>query len=240
MNSASRINGICTPLREQEQRNRETSVPGLPARFLEPTGFVWGSLTTRDGARLRWGHLPAKEPRAECVMVGGFAECIEKYFETISDLAARDFSVWCLDWRGQGGSTRPKHLPARPRPRRFARDASDLAAFAEQLTPARRPRLLIGHSMGGATALLCLRRYPGLFDAAILSAPMLGIRTAGLPPGLMRYVPRLVRTTGLGICCVPGANRWSPDRIPTPERSRVSNDPERCRLQYAWLSLIHI
>ena len=90
--------------------------------------------------------------------------------------------------------------------------------------------------MGGATALLCLRRYPGLFDAAILSAPMLGIRTAGLPPGLMRYVTRLVRTTGLGICCVPGANRWSPDRIPTPERSRVSNDPERCRLQYAWFS----
>jgi lysophospholipase len=90
--------------------------------------------------------------------------------------------------------------------------------------------------MGGATALLCLRRYPGLFDAAILSAPMLGIRTAGLPPALMRYITRLVRTTGLGICYVPGANRWSPDRIPTPERSRVSNDPERCRLQYAWFS----
>ena len=211
-------------------------VPSLPARFLEPAGFVWGSLTTRDGARLRWGHLPAKEPRAECVMVGGFAECIEKYFETIGDLAVRGFSVWCLDWRGQGGSTRPKRLPARPRPRRFARDASDLAWFAEQLTTARRPRLLIGHSMGGATALLCLRRYPGLFDAAILSAPMLGIRTAGLPPALMRYITRLVRTTGLGICYVPGANRWSPDRIPTPERSRVSNDPERCRLQYAWFS----
>src|SRR6516162_3999377 len=173
---------------DQNTVNRAASVPVLPARFLEPTSFVWGSLTTRDGARLRWGHLPTKEPRAECVMVGGFAECIKKYFETIGDLAARGFSVWCLDWRGQGGSTRPKHLPARPRPRRFARDASDLAAFAEQLTQARRPRLLIGHSMGGATALLCLRRYPGLFDAAILSAPMLGIRTAGLPAALMRYI----------------------------------------------------
>ena len=169
-------------------------------------------------------------------MVGGFAECIEKYFETTCDLAARGFSVWCLDWRGQGGSARPKRLPSRPRPRRFDRDANELASFTEKLTTARRPRLLIGHSMGGAVALLCLRRYPGLFDAAILSAPMLGIRTAGLPPALMRCITGLARATGLGICFVPGAGRWSRDRIPSPERSRVSNDPERCRLQYAWFS----
>jgi lysophospholipase len=212
------------------------SCPALPTRFLEPSGFVWGSVSTQDGARLRWGHLPVREPRGVCVMVGGFAECIEKYFETIGDLAARGFSVWCLDWRGQGGSARPKRLPSRPRPRRFDRDAAELASFAETLTTAHRPRLLIGHSMGGATALLCLRRYPGLFDAAILSAPMLGIRTGRLPPPLMRGITCLVRTTGLGICSVPGASRWGPDRIPSPESSRVSNDPQRCRLQYAWFS----
>jgi len=212
------------------------SVPALAARFLEPTGFVWGNLPTNDGTRLRWGHLPAQEPRAECVMVGGFGECIEKYFETIGDLAARGYSVWCLDWRGQGGSERPRRLPSRPRPRHFDRDASELASFAEKLTTARRPRLLIGHSMGGAVALLCLRRYPGLFDAAILSAPMLGIRAGGLPPVLMRCITGLARVTGLGICFLPGASRWRSDRALTPERSRVSNDPERCRLQYAWFS----
>jgi lysophospholipase len=234
--------GIADRRNSLGQQGAETTVavaasgPALPARFLEPSGFVWGSLPTGDGARLRWGHLPAKEPRAECVMVGGFAECIEKYFETIGDLAARGFSVWCLDWRGQGGSARPRHLPSRPRPRHFDRDASELASFTEKLMTAGRPRLLIGHSMGGATALLCLRRYPGLFDAAILSAPMLGIRTGGLPPALMRCVTGLARATGLGICFVPGASRWSPDRIPSPDRSRVSNDPERCLLQYAWFS----
>ena len=170
------------------------------------------------------------------MVVGGFAECIEKYFETMADLAARGLSVWCLDWRGQGGSARPKRLPSRPRPRRFDRDAADLAAFAEKVMTVRRPRLLIGHSMGGATALLVLHRYPGLFDAAILSAPMLGIRTGGLPPALMRYLTGIVRAGGLGICFVPGRRRWRLDRAPTPESSRVSNDPERCRLQYAWFS----
>ena len=88
--------------------------------------------------------------------------------------------------------------------------------------------------MGGAIALLCLRRHPGLFDAAILSAPMLGIRTAGVPPSLVRCFSGLARVAGLGKCFVPGAGAWRPDRIPSPERSRVSNDPERCRLQYAW------
>jgi lysophospholipase len=235
-NSATRINGIRTSLRERKQPNRGAGVPALPPRFLEPPGFVWGSLSSNDGVQLRWGHLAAKEPRAECVMVGGFGECIEKYFETIGDLAARGYSMWCLDWRGQGGSARPRRLPSRPRPRHFDRDAGELASFTEKLTKAQRPRLLIGHSMGGAVALLCLRRYPGLFDAAVLSAPMLGIRAAGLPPALMRCMTGFVRAAGLGICFIPGAGRWRPDRIPTPERSRVSSDPERCRLQYAWFS----
>jgi lysophospholipase len=210
------------------------SLPPLPARFLEPPGFCWGSFVAPDGARLRWGHLPAEGPRAECVMVGGFSECIEKYFETVGDLAARGLSVWCLDWRGQGGSDRPRRWPSRPRARRFERDASELASFTHSLGAARHPRLLLGHSMGGAIALLCLRRYPGLFDAAILSAPMLGIRTGSLPPAFVRHVSGAVRISGLGFCFVPGAGRWRPERVPSPERSRTSTDPDRCRLQYTW------
>jgi lysophospholipase len=211
-------------------------VPGLPARFLEPPGFLWGSFATADGAKLRWGHLPAARPRAECVMVGGFSECIEKYFETIADLAARELSVWCLDWRGQGGSERPRRWPSRPRPRRYDRDASDLIRFVEALRPARYPRLLLGHSMGGAIALLCLRRSPGLFDAAILSAPMLGIRTGRIPHRLARCITTTARASGLGLCFIPGAGPWRPDRIPSPEISRISSDPQRCLLQYGWFS----
>jgi lysophospholipase len=211
-------------------------LPRLPTRFLEPRGFVWGSFAAPDGARLRWGHLPSTNPRAECVMVGGFSECIEKYFETTVDLAARGLSVWCLDWRGQGGSERPRCWPSRPRPRRYDRDADDLGLFAKKLPSSRLPRLLIGHSMGGAIALVCLRQSPGLFDAAILSAPMLGIRTGRIPRPVARCITRAARASGLGLCFVPGAGPWRPDRIPSPEISRTSSDPERCRLQYGWFS----
>jgi lysophospholipase len=211
-------------------------VPPFPARFLEPSGFVWGNFTAPDGATLRWGHLAAAETRVECVMVGGFTECIEKYFETTADLAARGLSVWCLDWRGQGGSARPRRWPSRPRPRRYDRDARDLALFIRTLPPARHPRLLIAHSMGGAIALLCLRHSPALFDAAILSAPMLGIRTGRMPRTVARCITSAARASGLGLCFIPGAGRWRPDRVPSPEGSRISSDPDRCRLQYGWFS----
>ena len=84
--------------------------PPLAERFLPPPEFVWGTFTAADGAVLRWGHLPVSDPLAECVMVGGFGEFIEKQFETVRDLAARGVEVWCLDWRGQGGSIRPRQI----------------------------------------------------------------------------------------------------------------------------------
>ena len=81
--------------------------PSLDERFLPPPDFVWGSFTAADGAVLRWGHLPVRDARIECIMVGGFGEFIEKQVETVRDLASRGIAVWCLDWRGQGRSTRP-------------------------------------------------------------------------------------------------------------------------------------
>src|SRR5438105_15463435 len=130
--------------------------PPLPARFLPPPEFVWGRYVAADGAVLRWGHLPVDKPRAECVMVGGFGEFIEKQFETVRDLASRGIAVWCLDWRGQGGSMRPRRLPTRPRARNFNRDARDLADFAAAKLTGHRPRLLLAHSMGTAIALVRL------------------------------------------------------------------------------------
>jgi len=208
--------------------------PSLAERFLAPPGLVWGGFTTDDGAVLRWCHLAAETPRADCVLVGGFGDFIEKHFETIRDLQARGFSVWCLDWRGQGGSTRPKRWPHRPRARDFERDADELAEFAAAKLQSGRPRVLIAHSMGGAIALLCLRRYPRAFDAAILSAPMLGLFTGPTPPTLLRALTGPVRFAGLGLMHLPGATRRRSQ--PTPDRSRISSDAERCRLRYAWVS----
>jgi lysophospholipase len=229
--------GHSSPKRDRFTPSPRTyATPALPERFLAPPGFVWGTFPTEDGAELRWGHLAAANPRAECVLVGGFGDFIEKQFETIRDLAARGLSIWCLDWRGQGGSTRPKRWPHRPRARRFDRDAAELAQFAAAKLQGGLPRILIAHSMGGAIALLCLHRQPKLFDLAILSAPMLGLQVGKTPPTLLRAVTGPARLAGFGIVRLPGTYRWHPDRPPTPERSRISSDAERCRIRHAWVS----
>src|SRR5260370_23415307 len=97
------------------QLGRSPRHPVLPERFLPPPGFVWGRYVAADGAVLRWGHLPVDNPRAECVMVGGFGEFVEKQFETMRDLASRGIAVWCLDWRWQGRSI-PAPRPPTPAP----------------------------------------------------------------------------------------------------------------------------
>jgi lysophospholipase len=209
--------------------------PDIEELCREPAGFAWGEHRASDGALLRWGRLEAKGPaRAECILVTGFKEYVEKYFETMRDLAAMGLIVWCLDWRGQGGSARPRFRPTRPRFREFERDAGDLAGFAEAVFSGRRPRVLVGHSMGGAIGLLALHLRPDLFDAAILSAPMLAIRTGRVPHRHAGQAARLLRRLGLGGVFVPGGRRWTGHREMTPERSRTSNDPRRCRVHEAW------
>lgn len=215
------------------QLHRAGNAPHLPERFLAPDGFVWGRFMTADGAVLRWGHLPVRGARAECVIAGGFGDFIEMHFETVRDLAARGFGVWCFDWRGQGGSVRPERWPARPRARHFDRDAADLADFVTLRVTSRLPRVLIAHSMGGAIALLCLAANPGVFDAAVLSAPMFGLRIGKVPPTALRCVTGPIRFSGLGAGYIPGTPRWR-NRAPTPVTSRASSDAERCRLRYAW------
>ena len=217
--------------------NLLSSPPTLAARFLEPAGLRWGRFPAEGGASLRWAHLAAPprggRPGVHCILVGGFSEFIEKYFETMRDLAARGISVWCLDWRGQGGSERDPLLPTRPLARDFDRDVRDLTAFTEAMLPKDERRLLIAHSMGGAIALLALRQNPGLVNAAVLSAPMLKIE-AGMPRIVARAFAWTASTLGFSKMFVPGAGPWRFNRRLSADTSPTSHDPERCLIQNAW------
>ena len=211
------------------------AAPALDARFLEPAGFQWGTYTNSRGHGLRWGHLPVAGATRSCVIVGGFGEFVEKYFETITDFAARGFSVWYLDWYGQGASARPHEDPTRPLARDFVADADDLARFTESLvTPGL--RLLVAHSMGGAIGLLSLSRHPKVFDAAVLSAPMLGLLLGGLPRWLVAVIVGTAMALGKANAFAPGAGRWTADPAMCPARSHVSNDDRRCLVQRGWYS----
>ncbi len=210
-----------------------TTLPPLPPRFLSPSGLRWGQFRATDGASLRWAHLPAAEPHLSCVLLGGYAEFAEKYFETMVDLHARGMNVWFLDWRGQGGSQRPDHDATRPLARDFDRDAADLAEFTNTMLSAPTRRIVVAHSMGAAISILALAQYPRLFDAAALSAPMLRIATGNIPYAVASFFAAAGTKLGFGAAFAPGRGPWRNDPQ-IAANSVCSHDPLRASLEQAW------
>ena len=194
---------------------------GLQTRFIE----------SRDGKRIRtgyWDAAPGTASRGVCVLLDGQTEFLEKYDEVARELSARGFQVAALDWRGQGNSERlvPDSLKAHVRD--FADYDSDLAAFMDQvvkpLSPA--PPLALAHSMGGHILMRALHDRPGLFKAAIATAPMMRALTRGYPPVVARAVCYAENLVGQRDAWVWGMAERDPLKV-TFEDNMVTSDRGR-------------
>lgn len=150
-------------------------------RFAQPEGFSWGHFTNAQGLDIRFGHCPpAGETKSVMVHFMGFSEYTEKYFEFVRDMNTRGIDVWLMDWPDQGGSGR--YLKDTPeRAHSLGYDA--LLETADQFIRDHvqkaddKPFILSAHSMGAHLGLRYLKEHPGVFDSAIMTAPMLNIPT---------------------------------------------------------------
>jgi lysophospholipase len=184
------------------------AIEGAPALT---TGVAeW--LTAPDGVRVRAALFAppggADGARGSVVVNSGRTEPIEKYYEVIGELQARGFVVVIHDWRGQGLSDRELADPLKGHAKGWRPFLADFArVLAEFGARAPKPWIALGHSMGGALTLLALIEGEDRFAAAILSAPMIGILTPGLPSGLVRLLSVLNTAAGLG-----GSYTWGKRR----------------------------
>ncbi len=152
--------------------------PGNP----RPGNAVGGFLRTPDGHRLRYARIDAPgSPRGTVVLLQGRNECIEKYFETASDLADRGLSSVAMDWRGQGGSDRLIRDRMRGHVRRFDDYVRDLHQLFEEVVTRRcpGPYYILGHSTGSLVGLLAAPILEARVRRMVLVAPFLGV--VGLP-----------------------------------------------------------
>ncbi len=149
-----------------------------------------------DGWRHRrfdWLH---SEPRGRILVQGGRADVIEKYLETIAHLHDRGWSVTAFDWRGQGGSGRLAADPHVGHTVSFDPWIADLGAFWQAWqaeAEADAPTALLAHSMGGHLALRAMLDATIAPDAAILVAPMIGIKSPVGPQLGLRLAQMLGR-----------------------------------------------
>ena len=186
-----------------------------------------GVFTARDGAKLRYARFGSTggAPRGTVVVLTGRGECIEKYFETIRDLARTGLDVVALDWRGQGGSDRVHRNRERGHVRSFQAYVADLDKFFDDivLPDCRSPFFVLGHSTGGLIALLAAPTLVNRVERMVICAPLL---TLPKSPLSMRGVGRLASLfyyLGLGPMYVSGGS-WAP--VPF-EHNKVTSDPRR-------------
>lgn len=201
----------------------------LPENALE---YIW---LARDGWSIRrvdWPRVAA--PRGAILFVPGRGDFLEKYLETLEHWHRAGWMVTALDWRGQalsgrlGADSLTGHIDD------FATWVDDLAGFwAEWAAAVPGPRVLVGHSMGGHLALRAVAEGQVVPDALVLSAPMLGLATRGLP---------LVVSHGIAtMMCQLGdprrpAWKWSekPGQLPEDRSVLLTHDSARYAQELAW------
>jgi len=170
------------------------SVPAHLAVRYRPAdryGFLAGA-----GARLRYAiwNVPGTA-RGTAVVLTGRGEFIEKYAtEVVADLMDRGFTVYALDWRGQGLSDRP--LPDRGKGHidNFTTYMADLGLFLETIVgPAAPPPVLaLCHSMGSHILMRYLAENgSGPLSAAVFVSPMTALRREAMLRSILMLMPEV-------------------------------------------------
>lgn len=134
-------------------------------------------------------------PRKCLVISSGRSEAYLKYKELSFDLYNLGYDLFIIDHRGQGLSERALNNSHKGYVEDFQFYIDDLAIFIENIvTPhctlgdnTYKPYLL-AHSMGGAIAARYLQDYPDKIQAAVLSSPMLGFKSGGIPDVIARSI----------------------------------------------------
>lgn len=155
-----------------------------PIRRALPDGATVTHWTAPDGWKLRrfdWA-APAGQARGSLLFQGGRGDIFEKYLESFAHWHANGWAITSIDWRGQAGSGRTTDHPRCGDIPDFAMFIDDLRGFGgEWLASGQGPHVAIGHSMGGHLLLRGMAEGAFVPDAAVLVAPMLGLKGPGGP-----------------------------------------------------------
>jgi lysophospholipase len=179
-------------------------------------------LLTPDGGRMRYKFWPSMtSPQSgdhtkTIILMQGRASFVEKFLSIITQLQKRGYHVWSFDWRGQGLSSRLTGNPQKgyiDSYETYLQDFTQLL-YSVILPKVHGPLLILGQSMGSHIALRFLERYPGVFDGAFLTAPMLELNTGGYGHNVAQLFVKTACKLGFKTCFVPGHSSYDPSKEP--------------------------
>ncbi len=160
------------------------------------------------GMKLRAAFAVPKNPRGTVLILGGRAEFIERYFETMNDLMRMGFAVATFDWRGQGLSQRLLKDRNHGHIRSFADYDADIDAVYSRVLVAHCPKPFYGlaHSTGGHVLLRALRGKKWL-ERAVVTAPLLGLHFKPWPEPVARCLAWGAKKFGMSTVTLPGVSK---------------------------------
>ncbi len=160
-----------------------------------------GKLNINSKIELAYCFIKHPQANKTIVLSSGRIESYLKYKEFIFDIYHLGYSIYAIDHRGQGLSSRLTQNPHQGHVEKFDDYIDDFECFINKIVKPEQDEslFLVGHSMGSAIAALYLERAPMTFKAAVLSAPMFGIR---LPFGT-QFTYRLVKLLDNGSTDTP-------------------------------------
>lgn len=170
-----------------------------------------------SGSILRYKFWsPAVNPKPiHVLMLQGRGTSIEKSEHFINKLVDQGYTVWSFDWRGQGRSTRS--AGRRGYIDSYKTYLDDMGYFVENLVlPDLGKNLLVlmGHSMGGHIGLRFLAENPGIFQAALLAAPLMDLATGIYPKPVARMLTNVMCKLGLDKAYIFGHGQYDPRTEP--------------------------
>lgn len=175
----------------------ETVLPYLEA--YKTSGYFKGY----DGNELYYEQYIPEGNKAHIVVSGGFTDASYKFREVIYYFLRRGYAVSIMDHRGHGYSYRSVEDWSKVTVRSFDEYVDDFGLFVNGIVkPALaedEPLFLYAHSMGGAIAALYLEEEENaVFDAAVLTSPMMEIQFGSYPPNVVSLLEGGANLFGMG------------------------------------------
>ncbi|MGL1956475.1 MAG: alpha/beta fold hydrolase [Colwellia sp.] len=168
-----------------------TTEQQLPSRIDHEIADFWqqGQFSHFNGVNnVRINYAIFKQiNNKKCIVISsGRTESYLKYQELNYDLFKQGYTVFLIDHRGQGLSQRLLTNSHKGYVENFQYYVDDLAHFIETIVRKNcleKPYLL-AHSMGGTIAARYLQQFPNPIKAAVLSSPMMGFNSGGIPAAI--------------------------------------------------------
>ena len=146
-------------------------------------------ITNRRGVKLYTQAWLPEAHNANLIIVHGLGEHSGRYAHMADYFNQKDIAVFALDQQGHGKSGGKRgHVP------KFDDFIEDLEQFRRQTQEEHpgKPTILFGHSMGGLIAFVYLLTYQQNIDAAVLSAPPVGIKIE--PPAWQKMLVSILKS----------------------------------------------